>query len=72
MMICRKILTSILVAACCVGGGAQTNKKTLRTHQQMHREQLANVNSRMDRNVINGLIKEDVSKLLISSDTSSR
>ncbi len=28
----------------------------------MHREQLANVNSRMDRNVINGLIKEDVSK----------
>ena len=62
MMICRTILTSILVAACCVGGGAETNKKTLRTHQQMHREQLANGNSRMDRNVINGLIKEDVSK----------
>ena len=58
----KKFLTSILVAACCVGAGAQTSKKTLRAHQQMHREQLANVNSRMDRNVINGLIKEDVAK----------
>ena len=47
-MICRKILTAYWFAACCVGGGAQTKQKTLRTHQQMHREQLANVNSRMD------------------------
>lgn len=28
----------------------------------MHREQLANVNSRLDRSVINNMIKEDVSK----------
>ena len=61
----KNIFASLLIASCALSLNAQTtNSKSARSaHQRAHQEQLANIkSSKMDRSVINDLIKEDVSK----------
>lgn len=41
---------------------AETPNKTLSAHDQLHRSQLANVKSKMDRSVISGLIEDEIAK----------
>lgn len=61
----KSVLTFLLISICSISGTAQnkTTGGTLSAHQRAHRQQLANVkSSKMDRTVIEGLIKDDVAK----------
>ncbi len=40
----------------------QTSKKALSAHNKIHSEQLANAKSRMDKNVITNMLREDIAK----------
>lgn len=62
----RNIITAIAIASCALIGTAQTighSNSALNAHQRAHQQQLANVRtSKMDRSVVNDMLKEDVSK----------
>lgn len=61
----KNILTTILLASCCVAASAQTpaNSSTMTAHQRAHQQQLANVkSSKMDRTVIGNMLKDDIAK----------
>lgn len=61
----NKIFASIFVITLSFSTFAQTNSnsQTLSAHQRAHQQQLANVkSSKMDRSVINDILKEDVAK----------
>lgn len=64
-MIIKSILTTILFSAFSLISFAQTHpaESTLSAHQRAHRQMLANVkSSKMDRSVVNDMLKEDVAK----------
>lgn len=57
------LFTTIIVAASSAAGAfAQTPSKALSAHNRIHQQQLANVKLGMDKSVITGMLKEDVSK----------
>lgn len=63
----KSVLASLLIAATCTAVSAQTTTQTgantQNAHQRAHQEQLANVKkSKMDRTVVNDMLKEDISK----------
>lgn len=58
----RTLFTTIILASCGLIASAQTSEKTLSAHQRLHQQQLANVNSKLDKSVISDMLKEDVAK----------
>lgn len=59
----RNLLSTLLLSSCVLTAAAQTpaSESTLSAHQRAHQQQLANVkSSKLDRSVVNELIKEDV------------
>lgn len=63
----RIFLTSILLSSLCLTGNAET--KTARSaHEAAHKQQLANMKSRLDKSVITNLIKEDIVRHDIKED----
>lgn len=58
----RTLFSTIIVASCGLLAGAQTSTKTISAHQQLHKEQLANVNSKLDKSVISDMLKDDVAR----------
>lgn len=58
-----KTLAAItIIASLSFSMNAQTSKKVLSAHNSIHREQLANAKSKLDKSVIAGMLKEDVAK----------
>lgn len=58
-----KFLQIIILGICIViPGFAQTSKKSSQMHSLMHKEQLANAKSGMDKSVIADIIKNDISQ----------
>lgn len=55
----RNIITSIILTATALGGFAQTNALRAK-HNEIHKNQLANVKSKLDRTVIDEIIMQDV------------
>lgn len=63
----KSVFSTLLIAASCAAVSAQTpsttNTTTQSAHQRAHQEQLANVKkSKMDRTVVNDMLKDDISK----------
>ena len=58
----KQIIAAALIATTAVSGFAQTKSSTKRMHDQIHQQQLANVNRGMDPSVVNDMLKNDVSK----------
>lgn len=64
----RNFLATIFIATGCVASFSQTQTASpstakLSAHQKAHQQQLANVkSSKMDRNVVNDMVKNDVAK----------
>lgn len=59
----RKLFSTLILTSCVFAAAAQTpaSESTLTAHQRAHQQQLANVkSSKLDRSVVNELIKEDV------------
>lgn len=57
------IFTGILLMFCAFSVGAKTPASVLKAHQDIHKNQLANVKStKMDASVIGNMLKEDVAK----------
>ena len=46
----------------CIRDSPQTSKKALSAHNKIHSEQLANAKSRMDKNVITNMLRENIAK----------
>ena len=46
---------------------AQTSSHTISAHQQLHRQQLANVNSKLDKTVISDMLQDEVVKRELTS-----
>lgn len=67
----RTITAVALVFACGMTVSAKTSRKALSAHQSIHREQLANVKSKLDKTVIADMLKEDVAKREISTPSLS-
>lgn len=67
----RHILTSIIIAACSLGGAAQSTAKARQAHARAHQTQLANAKSRIDKSVISDFIKEDVARREASNGLSA-
>ncbi len=58
----RTIISALFVASCSLLATAQTSQKTLSAHQQLHQQQLANVNSKLDKTVISDMLQDEVAK----------
>lgn len=58
----RTLFSALIVASCGLIATAQTSSKTLSVHQKMHQQNLANVNSKLDKSVISDMLQEDVMK----------
>lgn len=58
----KRIVISALILACGFTAVPQTSKKALSAHNKIHSEQLANAKSRMDKNVITNMLREDIAK----------
>ncbi len=56
------IVISALILTCGFTAVPQTSKKALSAHNKIHSEQLANAKSRMDKNVITNMLREDIAK----------
>lgn len=65
----RTLFTTIILASCGLIASAQTSEKTLSAHQRLHQQQLANVNSKLDKSVISDMLKEDVAKRKASNSS---
>lgn len=63
-MTIKNVLTTIFLSSCAFIASAQTHStSTMNAHQRAHQQQLANVkSSKMDRSVVNEMMKEDVAK----------
>lgn len=59
--------SALIVASCSIISPAQTSKKTISAHKQLHQQQLANVNSKLDKSVISDMLQDDVAKREASS-----
>ena len=58
----KRIVISVLILTCGFTAVPQTSKKALSAHNKIHSEQLANAKSRMDKNVITNMLREDIAK----------
>ena len=58
----RILFTAFIISSFGMIAGAQTTHKTPSAHKQLHQQQLANVNSKLDKSVISVMLKEDVAK----------
>lgn len=61
----KAVFSTLLLTSCALISNAQTtvNTSAKNAHQRAHQEQLANIkSSKLDRSVVNDLIKEDVAK----------
>lgn len=58
----RILFSTLIVASCGLIASAQTSQKTMSAHQQLHKQQLANVNSKLDKSVISDMLQDDVAK----------
>lgn len=59
----KSVITTVLFTSLSLIATAQTNSSAKSAHQRMHQQQLANVkSSKMDRSVVNEIIKEDIAK----------
>lgn len=56
----RTLFSTFIIASCGIFTYAQTSSKTLSVHQKLHQQQLANVNSKIDKSVITDMLQEDV------------
>ena len=56
----RYIISSLLISTCLLSVNGQTTKKKSSIHSKAHKEQLANVKSRMDKSVISNMLQEEV------------
>lgn len=56
----RKIVSTILLSSLFFASYAETNKSAKSAHAAAHKQQLANMKSRLDKSVISNLIKEDI------------
>ena len=65
----RTLFSAIILASCGLLATAQTSEKTLSAHHRLHQQQLANVNSKLDKSVISDMLKEDVAKREIQSSS---
>lgn len=54
--------SALIMASCGLIASAQTSQKTISAHKQLHQQQLANVNSKLDKTVISDMLQEDVAK----------
>lgn len=58
-----RTLTAITALLLCgIAANAQTSAKARAAHDRIHRQQLANAKSRLDKTVISNMLKEDVAK----------
>ncbi len=58
----KRIVISALILTCGFTAVPQTSKKALSAHNKIHSEQLTNAKSRMDKNVITNMLREDIAK----------
>lgn len=58
----KRIVISVLILTCGFTAVPQTSKKALSAHNKIHSEQLANAKSRMDKNVITNMLRENIAK----------
>ena len=58
----KRIVISALILTCGFTAVPQTSKKALSAHNKIHGEQLANAKSRMDKNVITNMLRENIAK----------
>ena len=58
----KRIVISAIILTCRFTAVPQTSKKALSAHNKNHSEQLANAKSRMDKNVITNMLREDIAK----------
>lgn len=58
----KRIVILALILTCGFTAVPQTSKKALSAHNKIHSEQLANAKSRMDKNVITNMLREDIAK----------
>lgn len=58
----KRIVISALILTCGFTAVPQTSKKALSAHNKIHSEQLANAKSRMDKNVITNMLRENIAK----------
>lgn len=61
-MNCKTLIAAAFFLASGVIASAQTPVKVLSAHNKIHHEQLSNVKSRLDKNVITNMLKDDVAK----------
>lgn len=61
-MNCKTLIAAAFFLASGVIASAQTPAKVLSAHNKIHHEQLSNVKSRLDKNVITNMLKDDVAK----------
>lgn len=58
----RTIFSALIIASCGLMATAQTSSTTMSAHKKLHQQQLANVNSKLDKSVISDMLQEDVAK----------
>ena len=58
----KRIVISALILTCGFTAVPQPSKKALSAHNKIHSEQLANAKSRMDKNVITNMLRENIAK----------
>lgn len=56
----RHILSALLISATLISANGETTKKKSSIHSKAHKEQLANVKSRMDKSVISNMLQEEI------------
>lgn len=61
-MNCKTLIAAAFFLVSGVIANAQTPVKVLSAHNKIHHEQLSNVKSRLDKNVITNMLKDDVAK----------
>ncbi len=61
-MNCKTLIAAAFFIVSGVIASAQTPVKVLSAHNKIHHEQLSNVKSRLDKNVITNMLKDDVAK----------
>ena len=59
----KRIVISALILTCGFTAVPQTSKKALSAHNKIHSEQLANAKSRMDKNVITNMLRENIANI---------
>lgn len=63
----RLIFSTFILAACGIAASAQTSEKTISAHHKLHEQQLANVNSKLDKSVVSDMLRNDVAKREVAS-----